>query len=184
MSSTWLWFVSRAGGIVSLALLTVVVTLGVGSAGGRRPSVMTVGLHRSLGVGLVVFVLVHVATCVVDSYVPLGWISVVVPFAASYRGLWVGVGALAFDVLAAVLITSVLRHRLPAGLWRAVHWLSYALAAAAVVHGVAMAGADQPVLLAITVGCGATTVAATGWRLLRRSPDRVRRSSVRARGWT
>lgn len=167
-----------------MILLSGVVLLGVLSARDRHPPALTVGLHRCLGLGMAVFVAMHVVTCVVDSYVPLGWMSAVVPFTAEYHRQWVGVGTLALDVFVAVVVTSALRLRLSDVLWRSVHWLSYLLGAAAVVHGVAMADSDPPALLAITVACGGVMVVAGCWGMLRRSPDRSRRRRLPVRGWT
>ena len=64
-----------------------------------------------------------------------GVIDAVVPLASRYRPLWLGFGALAFDLLVALIVTSVLRARLGLRAWRAVHWAAYACWPVAVLHG-------------------------------------------------
>ena len=72
----------------------------------------------------------------IDGFVPISLADAVIPFARAYRPLWLGLGALAFDLLLAVLLTSVLRRRFGYRSWRAVHWLAYASWPVAVIHGI------------------------------------------------
>ena len=64
-------------------------------------------------------------TTVSDGYVPIGFVDVFIPFLSPYRPFYVGLGALTFDLLLAVLVTSALRHRIGYASWRFVHWLAY-----------------------------------------------------------
>ena len=57
-----------------------------------------------------------------------------IPFASPYRPVWLGLGAVAFDLLLAVVVTSVLRARIGVRAWRTVHWLAYASWPLALVH--------------------------------------------------
>ena len=59
-------------------------------------------------------------------FVPIGYLDVFVPLLSPYRPLWIGLGALAFDMLLAVAITSGLRARIGVRTWRGVHYLAYA----------------------------------------------------------
>jgi hypothetical protein len=59
----------------------------------------------------------------------------VVPFIGSYRPFWLGLGAVAFDLLLAVAITSLIRQRLGHRAWRATHWMAYACWPIALLHG-------------------------------------------------
>ncbi len=111
-----LWYATRATGVVALVLLTATVVLGV--AGTARfaapglPRVITAGLHRNLSLLVVGFVAVHVLTTVADSYTSIGLSAAVIPFSSDYRRLWLGLGTIAFDLLLAVTLTSLLRDRL------------------------------------------------------------------------
>ena len=183
-----LWYVSRATGLVSLVLLTAVLVLGVVLSGRRRPhggsATVVMALHRWWALGVSTFLVAHIVTAVVETYVDLGWISVLVPFTAGYEPLWVGLGTLAVDLVVAVGVTSYARHRLPERAWRAVHVLSYLLWPLAVVHGVAMGTADQPILRGVSIACGVVGAAAVAWRLSTTHHDDRRRSLVAARGWS
>jgi hypothetical protein len=127
-STPALWYLARGSGTVSLGLLTLTVVLGITTsvrwATRRWPRLVVAGLHRNLSLLSLVFLGLHITTVVVDGYVPIRWLDAVVPFASSYHPLWLGLGALAFDILAALVVTSLLRVRLGHRVWRAVHWLN------------------------------------------------------------
>jgi sulfoxide reductase heme-binding subunit YedZ len=71
---------------------------------------------------------------VLDSFVNVGWLSVVVPFTSSYKRFGVGLGALALDLLLLTVATSLVRLRLPLRLWRAVHLTAYAMWPVSLLH--------------------------------------------------
>jgi hypothetical protein len=165
-----LWYASRATGVIALVLLTITVVLGVAGiarfATPRWPRVVTSGLHRNIALLVVAFVGVHVLTTVLDTYARIGLISVVVPFTSAYRTLWLSMGTVAFDLLLALVVTSLLRARLGYRTWRAVHWLAYASWPVALWHGLGT-GTDSrlPWLLALDAACVAAVAAAVWWRL-------------------
>ena len=165
-----LWYVGRGTGVVSLLLLTVVMVLGVGSRSGRPafglPRFAVVALHRSASMMAVAFLAIHVLTLLLDPQAELRLVDVVLPFDASYRPLWMGLGTVGLDVMAAVFVTSLLRHRLGVRAWRAVHWLAYISWPVAVLHTVGT-GTDRStwwllVLTGLSIGAVGT---ATLWRL-------------------
>jgi len=169
-SSQLLWYTTRATGIVALVLLTGTVVLGVLTsmrfATVSWPRFAVGDLHRRISLLAVVFLALHVVTTVSDSYAPIGWLSVVVPFTSSYRRLWLGLGTVAVDLLAAVTISSLLRQRINPRTWRALHWLSYASWPLAVVHGLGT-GTDPRLrwVIALVVVCVGSVLASIGWRL-------------------
>lgn len=165
-----LWYSTRATGVVALVLLTATVALGVAGsarfATRRWPRVITAGLHRNLSLLVVAFLGAHILTAVLDSYARIGWISAVIPFASSYRPLWLGLGALACDLLLALLVTSLIRDRLSYRAWRAVHWLGYACWPIALWHGLGT-GTDSRLtwLLGLDAVCVAAVASAVWWRI-------------------
>ncbi|MEP7023428.1 MAG: ferric reductase-like transmembrane domain-containing protein [Actinomycetota bacterium] len=167
---TALWYATRGTGVVALLLLTATVVLGVvgtarmQAAGWSR--LITSQLHRRLSLLVVAFVALHVATTVLDPFAPVGWIAAVVPFSSAYRPLWLGLGAVAFDLLLAVLITSLLRVRLGYRTWRAVHWLAYACWPVAFWHGL---GAGTDARLTPMIGLDVLCAAAVAWALWQRT---------------
>jgi methionine sulfoxide reductase heme-binding subunit len=164
------WYAARGTGLMALVLLTVVVMVGVVTRSGRPlpglPRFAIVAVHRNAGLCAAVLLLIHVITLLFDPYAQLRLLDTVVPFTSAYRSLWVGLGTVALDLILAVIVTSMLRHRIGARPWRAVHWLSYAAWPAAVLHGL-KAGSDagQTWFLAATLLCVAAVAGAIGWRL-------------------
>lgn len=187
MSSELLWYTSRATGVASIVLLTLVLVLGTLLSGSRHsPATTTVkmAVHRWLSLGLLAFLAVHIVTAIAEGYVKIPWLAVVVPFIAGWQPVWVGFGTLAVDLLIATIITSLLRRRLPERLWRALHWLTYALWPLALVHGFALGTANEPVLRGITIACAGLGAGAIAFRSLSTVADRDRRRSVLAQEWS
>lgn len=177
-----LWFAARAFGLVSLTLLTAVMVLGLLVAGRPRRSYVVTALHRSLALISVALLALHVATVVIDGYVPVGWIDAVVPFMSSYERLWQGLGTVAIDVLLALVATSLLRGRLGPRAWRAVHWLAYLCWPVALVHALGI-GTDSVIVMGLTVTSAVAVGAAAVVRLsaAKRTAGR-RRSAGSGRG--
>jgi DMSO/TMAO reductase YedYZ heme-binding membrane subunit len=133
-----LWFATRGAGAVAFLALTATVVLGIAGAQGLRttrlPRFVVTGLHRNLTVLALVLLGIHIGTAVADTYAPIGLRDAVVPFASAYRPFWLGLGAVAFDLLLAVAITSALRLRIGFRRWKQLHWLAYAAWPVALVH--------------------------------------------------
>ena len=170
----WLWFTSRGSGLVLLVLFTAVVVLGVatrrGAASRRSPRFVTAELHRTLSLFAVGLLALHVVTAIADPYVSIGWAATAVPFLSPYRTMAIGLGTLAVDLGAAVLITSVLRHRLGLRAWRAVHWLAYLAWPAAFAHALRAGGDLRTAWVAAMVWGSAAAVAAALAARLRPAP--------------
>jgi len=168
--SALLWYATRATGIVSMVLLTGTVMLGVlgtaRAASERWPRIVTASLHRNLALTSVALVFVHVITTVLDPFASIGLIAAFIPGSSGYRPLWLSLGAVSFDLLLAVIITSLLRDRLSHRAWQAVHLLVYASWPIALWHGLGT-GTDTRLawVLAINVGCVAAVGWAVWWRL-------------------
>lgn len=163
------WYLARGTGVVSLILLTVVVTLGIASRSGRPafglPRFAVVAVHRNASLLAVVLLAIHVAALLVDPYAQLKVVDVVLPFVGAFRPLWQGLGTLALDLIIALVVTSLLRHRLGLRTWRAVHWLAYAASPVALLHGLGTGtDAGQLWLRATAVGCAVAVASAVAWR--------------------
>ena len=172
-----LWYATRATGLVAFLLLTVCVVLGavttVRYSSARLPRFVTLGLHRNTSLLAVVFLTLHVLTTVVDTYTSIPLSAAFVPFGTDYRRLWLGLGAVASDLLVALILTSLVRSRLGYGAWRAIHWLAYACWPIALMHALGT-GTDPatPWMSVMTVLCIAGVVGAIGWRLVAGWPVR------------
>jgi sulfoxide reductase heme-binding subunit YedZ len=158
------WFVTRATGATALVLLTLSVALGVANV--RRMELANLrfvvdALHRNVSLLAAVFVGLHVLTTLLDGYAPIGVVDVVIPFHSAYRPLWLGLGTVAFDLAAAVTITSLVRHRVGYRAWRATHWLVYLSWPLALLHSYGT-GTDPKAhwMLVLTGLCVATVLGA------------------------
>jgi predicted ferric reductase len=168
--TTAFWYASRATGVVALLLLTAVLVLGIlVNRQGRLPGLprfAVTSLHRNISLLAVVFIAVHVVTAVLDTYVNIPILAGVVPFASSYEPGWLALGAVSFDIMLAMIITSLLRGRLNRVLWRAVHLLAYLCWPVAFAHSI---GSSRDLqhgwLLDLAVGCALVVAAAVIWRL-------------------
>ena len=168
-SSKAVWYLTRGTGTVSLLLLTAVTVLGILNSvrwsPQGTPRFVLQRVHRNVSLLAVVFIVLHIATAVINGFAPIRWLDAVVPFGSAYRPLWLGFGAVAFDLVIAVIVTSLLRARLGYRTWRAVHWTAYACWAVAIFHGLGI-GSDSTQLwmLALVFGSVLAVAGATVWR--------------------
>jgi sulfoxide reductase heme-binding subunit YedZ len=182
-SSTTLWYSTRATGIVALVLLTMTMVLGILTAGRVRtrswPAFAQADLHKRVSVLAVVFLGIHVLTAVLDTYVNIGWASIVVPFNSTYQPLWTGLGTVAVDLMIAVAVSSALRQRISARAWRTIHWSAYASWPVAMAHSLGEGTDGLKLWMDVLAGACALAVAgALTWRIVdyrrhRRTADQV-----------
>lgn len=177
LTTPYLWYTTRATGMVTLILFTLVVSLGTLVA--NRVGGTVVGrfeineLHRSVSIVAMVFLVLHITTTVVDSFAPTGWLSAIIPFASEYRRVGVAIGAVAFDLILAVWISSLLKVRMKNESWRLIHWFSWLAFASAILHAY-LTGTDTKngVGLALVGACAVCVIIASLWRYLAR-PERA-----------
>jgi len=164
------WYATRGTGVVALLLLTTGVLLGVLTStrwsSPRWPRFVVSGLHRNLTLLALAFVVVHVVTTILDGYAPIGIRDAVVPFVSHYRPIWLGLGAVAFDLLLALIVTSLARGRIGLRSWKLVHWLAYASWPVALLHAFGT-GSDARAgwFGLVALGSAAAVVLAILWRV-------------------
>jgi methionine sulfoxide reductase heme-binding subunit len=177
------WYLTRSTGAVALVLLTLSAALGVLDvsrwSSPRFPRFAIDSLHRSSSLLVMVFVVLHVITAVLDSFAPIRLLDAVIPFTGTYRPLWLGLGALAFDLLLALAATSLVRRHLGHRAWRAVHWSAYACWPLALVHTLGT-GSDvkSAWLLALSIACLAVVIVAVAARAMRGWAEHARLSGA------
>ncbi len=139
------WYTARSGGIVALLLagLSVVwgLLLSTRITRGRPSPKWLTSLHRYLGTLTVTFTAIHVGALVADSYVDFGWTDILVPLASDWKPMPVAFGVVAMYLLMAVQLSSLVMKRLPRRWWKLIHWSSFGLLWAGLIHG-ATAGTD------------------------------------------
>ena len=166
-----LWYATRATGLVTLLLLTASVLLGILTAGrfarGNWPRFLSQGLHRNISLLVLAFLALHVGTTVIDTYTSIPLAAAFIPFASAYKTAWLSLGAVALDLLLALVATSLVRKRLGHRAWRRVHWLAYACWPVAVAHGLGI-GTDRSTtwVIALSAACVLAVLATAAWRLI------------------
>lgn len=168
-SSTALWYISRATGVMALLLMTGVVLLGLLVARRGRlpglPGFTVTGLHRNLSLLSVAFIALHVLTAVTDGYVTIPLLAAVIPLNSPYERLELALGAVSLDLLLALIVTSLVRHRLSRRTWRGVHLLAYLSWPVAWLHGfTAATDLRHGWMIALAVADLLIVLAAAGWR--------------------
>lgn len=144
------WYVSRSTGIVAWALLALAVLWGLAlstrALGKRTPAPWLLDVHRFLGGLAVIFTVVHFVTLSFDPWMSSEYgytiTQAFVPFASSWKPGPMAWGIVAFYLLLAVELTSLIKNRLPQKFWRGVHMASYPLYAMATIH-LLTAGSDN-----------------------------------------
>ncbi len=168
------WYVARAGGVVAYVLLSAVVALGLAMAGKMRldrwPKFAIESVHRFGGILVGVFIAIHVVAVAIDAYLPFSLTSLLVPFTAKYRPLWIGLGIVGMELLVALAFTNHYRNtRLSYQTWRRIHYVNFVVWSAATLHGVG-SGTDRsaPWLIAIYAVAVAVVCGLIAWRVARR----------------
>ena len=175
------WYLARAAGLTAWWLLCVAVLWGLLLAtrllGDRPRAAWLMDLHRMLGGLALVFTALHAVGLYLDDWSGIGATELLVPLAAEYNAGPVALGVVGLYLLVAIEVTSLLRQRIPAVVWRWVHCLAFVLFVVATVH-MFTAGTDganrwlRYAAVPICYGFMVFTVARIGG--LRRTPRRRR----------
>jgi predicted ferric reductase len=145
MNSHFWWYVSRASGTVAWVLVLATCAWGILLAtrlfrGWDRPAWL-LDLHRWLGSLLVASTALHMVALIGDNYTHFTAAHLLVPFVSDWEPGSVALGVVAFWMLAAVQVTSMMMKKLPKKWWRGIHMLSYLAFAMVTWHAIA-AGTD------------------------------------------
>jgi methionine sulfoxide reductase heme-binding subunit len=172
------WYAARAGGVAAYVLLTLNVSIGLLMTGKKTmkhwPRFALEDVHRFTGILTGTFVVLHIVTVAIDSYLPFSIWSLAIPFIATYRPIWIGLGIVAAELLLALAITNHYRSTtLSYRTWRRWHYVNFAVWTAATFHSIG-SGTDRSTtwLLAIDAVAVGTVCGLTAWRVLHRSQPR------------
>lgn len=165
-----LWALGRGTGITALIFLTITLALGIATRSGRRvaglPRFAVNDVHRFSALAAALLTVGHAVLLLVDPYAQLRLVDLMVPFLGAHRPFWLGLGTLGLDVLAVLVLTSLLRRRLGPSVFRVVHWTAYALWPIALAHALGNGtDAGHGWFVALAGCCALVVVAAGAWRL-------------------
>src|SRR5437588_12903662 len=175
MSTIWqtvTWDVARAGGFTAYILLTLAVAVGLAlstqlQSPRRWPRLLNSELHNFLTLLSTIFVGVHVLAVWIDPFTHFGWSAVFIPFASSYRTVWMALGIVALYLGIAIGISTWLRPRIGYTWWRRLHVLTLGVYALATIHLIGT-GSDTQTWwgVAIYVVSGLLVGSLFFWRIL------------------
>ena len=145
------WLLARSTGLTAYVLVTCSILAGLVLKSrpfrSLRPAAVT-DTHRflaMLGLGAVGCTAPRPAR----STVHLSPAALLVPGLSPYRPLATGIGVLAAELMLVVYASFSLRRRIGTRNWRRLHWATYAIFAAATVHGLAAGTDTRPWAFAI-----------------------------------
>lgn len=180
-----LWLVARSSGTGSAVALELSLLSGMalrsGALGWLTHNRGVRVLHDSASILWLPLALVHVVALVLDPTARIGIGDLVIPFAAPYGAIAIGLGTISLQLFAIVIVSSWLRSRIANEVWIALHRLSYPAFAALVGHAF-FAGTDfaQP-LIAGLAWITVVALAAAGALRLLRPPRRAKAPSLELR---
>lgn len=153
------WYLSRASGLVSYALLSASMLLGLllstKFAKAWPGNAAAFALHEHTSVLGLAFALFHAIVLLGDRHTPFTLLGLLLPFGASFKPLAVGAGQLAFYGAALLVGSFYVRKRLGQRTWRLIHFGSFMVFVLALLHGLAT-GTDRVVMMFGIVPAAAT----------------------------
>ncbi len=156
-----MWYVTRAAGLISYLLLWLSTVWGLAVSNKVLDPVLhrafTYDFHQFLSLLAIGFIVLHIVVLLADQYLPFSVAQVLVPFAAPYRPVWVGLGQIALYLTLLVSITFYLRKRIGQKTFRTIHLLSYLAFIGAALHGL-LSGTDSPLITVRLMYFGTTLV--------------------------
>lgn len=166
------WYLSRSSAFIAYILLWLSMVFGLlmtnklARVWPGAPTAFDLHQHTSL-LGLA-FALFHALILLGDRYIQATLLQALLPFQYSgYEPLWVGLGQVAFYGLAIVGLSFYIKDRIGRRAWRLIHFLSFAVFALALVHGL-WSGSDSASDLARAIywASGGSVLFLTVYRVL------------------
>jgi sulfoxide reductase heme-binding subunit YedZ len=181
------WILARASGLTAYVLLTLSVLAGLviktRPFGRTLNAAAVTDTHRFLSMLALGAVAVHGLTLTLDRTVRIGLGALLIPGLAGYRPVATGLGIVAAELAALIVVSFRFRKRVGFRNWRRLHWATYAVFGLATAHGLA-AGTDtpRPWSMGLYLGAVFAVAVATAWRaLIRPNPKGVSRVQDRGR---
>ena len=172
-TSPTLWYLTRTTAVAAYVALTLSVILGllrtIAQSSAEHLSWVVDELHAFVATLAGAFVVGHLLTIKLDTFVVFSLHDLLVPGQGPYKPVAVNIGIFALYVMALALLSSWVRRFIPYRYWRAIHYLSFLTFALVTIHGW-LAGSDtnEPWLRALYVGSAAAVTFLTVMRLVAR----------------
>jgi predicted ferric reductase len=157
------WYLTRAMAVSAYLALSFSVILGMLRAVARKASErlswVVDELHQFIATLAGLFVLGHLVTLKIDTFLPFSLINLLLPVAEPYKPVAVAFGVFGLYTMILLLASSWLRRRLRYSWWRAIHYVSFVAFALVTIHGW-LAGSDstEPWMRAIYAASAASVI--------------------------
>jgi sulfoxide reductase heme-binding subunit YedZ len=166
-----MWWGARALGLVAQLAMWMSVLFGVfvgaKGAGGVVETPWVRELHLRWSLASIVLVALHVLFVVTDPFAGVGPWAALIPMASPIRTQGVALGTFAMLGMAGVYGATTVMKRLPPGVWRAVHGLSFGVFLLALLHGLeAGTDASDPAVRGMLLGSAVVVAGAAVQRVL------------------
>ena len=166
------WDLARSSGIVAYLLMWLSVAFGL-IITNRMARVWPGGptafdLHQFTSLLGLAFAVFHGLILLGDQYIGFTLLQILIPFAsANYKTVWVGLGQLAFYALIPITFSFYFRRQIGAGVWRAIHYVSFIAFSMITVHSL-LSGSDTTnwVMLGLYAMTGVSVVFLTLYRVM------------------
>jgi hypothetical protein len=162
-SATIYWYISRGAGFTVFILLTVAVSLGILLSLKWRtdawPRFITVELHPFVQLVAGVFLLIHIISVLLDSFIRFSLAGILIPFVSTYRPVWLSFGIVATYLGVALAISSYLKKFIGYRVWRTMHYGGFVVWVFALIHGVTT-GSDTRAPWATAIYAGSALLVA------------------------
>lgn len=110
-NTPWPWYFARVSGVVSYILLYLLMITGIGITSGFIFTfvgpIIIWRVHRTIGISLFLFILLHIVSLFFDSFVNFSLVDLLVPFVSDYQPLGLNLGILGFYLLVIITLTSI-----------------------------------------------------------------------------
>lgn len=176
------WLVIRGSGLAAFVFLAAATVWGLLVSGGYVQRLVKAKpltyAHESLAVASILATAAHLVALALDEFVAFGPRELFIPGTAGYRPLWVSFGVVAFYGLVVASGSFYVRKHLGQKAWRAIHYSTFGLFAAAAIHGI-MSGTDSsnPYVSWMYVLSSSVVVGLTALRIAAGGAKRARRAS-------
>ena len=140
------WYLSRAGGFVTLSILWVAMALGLGITNKMAnlwPGAPTAfALHQYASLLGLVFAVCHGLILMGDHFVDFSLPHLLIPFSIAYETFWVGLGQICFYAWVVAVGSFYLRQFIGQTTWRLIHSINFATYLMGFLHGL-ISGTDS-----------------------------------------
>lgn len=139
-SATVYWYISRGAGFTVFILLTVAVSLGILLSLKWRsdawPRFITNELHPFVQLVAGIFLLIHIISVLLDSFIQFTLAGILIPLVSTYRPVWLSLGIVAMYLGVALALSSYLKRFIGYRTWRTMHYAGFAVWLLALIHGI------------------------------------------------